>query len=299
MKQILFVATAACLALGACNSEKAENQAEPSKYITVDASMASATRATATAFENGDKISIYAWTGSATTVQTPLVVNNAVNTYNTTDSKWTPAVMMLWKDMVSTHYFLGVYPNRAITNFSADPFTLGTDQTANDLLVATELTGRVATTSGIVPLTFNHIMSKLNVNLKFRDEFGTTTPTVQSVTIPCMGGATIDYLATAKATARKIATTDNDIVTIPALATPVTGYKLSYSGIMVPQTITKVVVTIGTKTYTYTDAGIQLKQGESKTVNLIVGRDQIVLGSVTINDWTTGATLPDGEALGD
>ena len=285
-KILTMAAMAAVVALTSCNKEEG-TAIEPSKYITVDAGVGSLTRATAKAFEANDQISIYAWTGSNTAVATELVVNNSINTYD--GAKWTAAPLMLWADMITDHYFIGVYPTKAITDFTADSYTV-----ISDILVATELIGRTAngTNQGIVPLTFSHIMARLDANLTFRDQWE-TAPAVASVAVVAKPEATVNYL-TQVATAA--GTASDDGIVLPQ-TTNVGECKYSCAGVVVPQTVNKIHVKIGTDTYTYNNSeGFALVGGKIQTVNLIVGRDQITLGSVTINDWTTGTTINGGEA---
>lgn len=284
MRTKLFTMAAMAIAVSftACNNNDEVAMITPSEYITVNAGMGSLTRATATAFEANDEISVYAWTGDNTAVPTDLVVNNSINKYDGT-SKWTATPMMLWKDMTTAHYFIGVYPAKAITNFTADAYDAVTD-----ILVATELTGRSAEgqNQGIVPLTFNHAMAKLVVNLTFRNQFD-GVPTVTAVATTAQPGATINYLS-ATATAAGTATD---------MALGVVKNNESYTQIIAPQSIRKIMIVIDGKTYTYNSSSdISLVAGKVQTINLIVGRDQVELGSVSINDWTTGETINGGEA---
>lgn len=273
---ISIIAMAATMS--SCNKD---NEApEVSKYITIDAGVGSLTRATSTAFETNDKVSIYAWTGSNTAVQTPLVVDNALNTYDGT--KWTAVPQMLWKDNTTAHYFLGVYPTKAITDFTADTYA-----TTPDLLVATVLDEGRKATAGIVPMMFDHVMAKLTVNLTFRSEFGTTLPTVESVTVNAQPGAVVNYLT-------KTATADGSAVEV---AMTVITTNTAYSQVVSPQSINNITINIADQPYVYNNAtGFALATGKIQTVNLIVGRDKIELGSMSINDWATGDTIDDGEA---
>lgn len=164
----------AAFCLTSCHCD--DDTSTTSKYITVATSIGQMTRTTTDAdgnqkFAKDDKISIYAWTGNATAVPADFVVNNSINTYD--GAKWTASPQMLWKDMETPHYFLGIYPNRAVTDFTADEYALDTEkQEASDLLVAvnTGIEGAgITATANPVSLMFNHVMSKLIVNLQFRN----------------------------------------------------------------------------------------------------------------------------------
>ena len=163
MKKLRFIPLAALgLLTAACSSDDATSaQQQAAKNITIEASIGDLTRATTTGnttvFDAGDGVSIYAWTGSATAVAADNVVNGVVNTLGA-DGKWTPATPMLWADMVTPHYFLGIYPARTVSDFTADPYTLdNTDYEKSDLLVARQLSGLTATQNP-VSLTFDHAM---------------------------------------------------------------------------------------------------------------------------------------------
>ncbi len=294
----LFALAAALLAAGCSNNE--DTPTEAAKYITVNPSIGQMTRIATNAdgsqhFETGDEISVYAWTGTATEVNTTdsLTVDNSVNTYDGTT--WTASPQMLWADPTSAHYFLGIYPKRSISDFKADGYTLDVDnQTASDLLVATNTEGLTARTApgGMVDLTFDHVMAKLVINLSFRNQWG-GTPTVTSVTAQdAATKATVDYLSKA-VTADDASRADINL--------PATSANTRYASIMVPQSgFRKIVINIGDSDYTYTHSSdIKLESGKYTTVNLIVGRDRIELGEVAVNDWQQGEVIDGGEARGE
>ena len=130
------------------------------------------TRATATAFESGDAVSLYAvqWVGG---VQYPLQIggnylNNEKITFDGID--WNPERTLYWADTPCDFYAL--YPYQAsITSIERTPFTLVADQNADsgsgyeasDLLFA--YAENKARTDGPVALQFKHMMSKIKVNL--------------------------------------------------------------------------------------------------------------------------------------
>ena len=286
MKKTSILFLAALMACTGCN-KGLDNR---SLNITVEAGIGTMTKVEyngdKASFVSGDKISVYAWTGSATTVGTPLVVNGVTNTFD--GSQWTPASQMLWDDDSSQHYFLGICPEREVTDFTADAYTLDPAQyAASDLMIATNLTGLVSSNTPVA-LNFTHVLARLDVHLTFRTQWA-TEPAVTAVTATAKKTATVDYLAkelTATGTAAPVA--------LNASANN------AWSGLQVPQTgVNTLTVTIGGKNYVFTHtADIPLVAGKFTTVNLAVGRDKIELADViTISDWTSQGGEIGGDAL--
>ena len=235
---ILLIPAAALLLL-ACTKDPAFPD---SGSITVQAGIGAMTKVTtdgvASSFVEGDKIAVYAWTGSAAAVPAERVVDGVVNTLGS-DGKWTPASQMRWKVGTDAHYFLGVSPVRAVSDFTADAVTLSGDYASDDLLFAKRLEGLTPGTTPVA-LTFEHAMAMLTVNLKVRNEFG-ASPAV-SVSATAKSGATVNYLTQAVT-----ATGDASACSLTAVAPAPTGYTHSFSGIQVPQE--------GVRTITITVAG--------------------------------------------
>lgn len=284
---------AALLVLAACTNDHEPGYA-PAKEIRVDASIGQMTRVTTdgneSAFEPGDRISVYAWLGADNDMQR-LVVDNSINTLGG-DGTWTAEPQMLWADNTSDHYFLGIYPERnGATDYDADPYTLDfNNQTASDLLVARTT---AKPTGSAVKLEFEHVMAKLVVNLSFRNEW-TTAPEVASVTATACTEATVNYL-------------ENPVEVTPAtgqnlVVIPFTGTSASFAGIMIPgqSGFRTINVTLENgKVYTYThSADIDLQPGRYTTVNLVLGRDNIKLDDAGINvsDWENGTSIDGAEA---
>ncbi|MCR8882660.1 fimbrillin family protein [Phocaeicola plebeius] len=284
---------AALLVLAACTNDHEPGYA-PAKEIRVDASIGQMTRVTTdgneSAFEPGDRISVYAWLGADNDMQR-LVVDNSINTLGG-DGTWTAEPQMLWADNTSDHYFLGIYPERnGATDYDADPYTLDfNNQTASDLLVARTT---AKPTGSAVKLEFEHVMAKLVVNLSFRNEW-TTAPEVASVTATACTEATVNYL-------------ENPVEVTPAtgqnlVVIPFTGTSASFAGIMIPgqSGFRTINVTLENgKVYTYTHpSGIDLQPGRYTTVNLVLGRDNIKLDDAGINvsDWENGTSIDGAEA---
>ena len=283
MKKIMTLAAVAIL-MAACNNET-EGLDNTSKYITVDANMAGESRVAAKdAFADNDKIRVYAWTGSATTLPETYVVNST-NTKNA--NSWTASPQMLWKDGTTKHYFLSIYPDRDITNTE---YTLG-----EELLIATNFgtdNAGVTPTSSPVSLAFDRVLSKLRVNLNFRNQWD-ATPTVEKVEATAKKTATVTFL-TKTVTAKENEAAD--VIALDAQTTAATGYDLSYESLMIPQEFTGVTITVDGQEFKYTGSAT-LASGKVTTLNLNVGRDKVTLASeITINGWENNGAPINGEA---
>lgn len=261
---------------------------DAAKYINIDAAIGSISPASDT-FTTGDKMTLYAWTGSADAASANIVVDGVECTYGS-DNRWTTASPMVWSGSDTPHYFMAFSPAHCVSSFTADPYTLNpSDQRASDLLVARNQTG-LRPSDNPVPLLFGHAMSRLDVNLQFRNHWA-TVPTVGSVTVKAANNCTIDYLAE---TYNVGAQTD---IALPATATA-EGYALSYRSIMVPQKFRSLTITVNGMPLTYThNSDIPLTAGKFATLNLFVGRESIDLGAVSIDDWVAGSVVEGGSSL--
>ena len=300
MKTLRTIALAMLAAtLTACSND--DNGGKAPKYINIDAQLSQPTKTTIAAdgtmsFTSGDAISVYAWTGSASTLPTTadgFVVAGNTNTFN--GSTWTASPQMLWKDLTSPHFFIATYPQRDITQTN---FTLDTSkQDECDLMVATNLgtdsKGIIATETAI-PLAFDHLMAKLQVNLQFRNQWGESGPTSVAVSINSKGSATIDYLAKSVTP-----TGDASYINLPSVAAAVEGYAKSYESIVIPVSDLKnIKIAIDGHDYIYThDTAIQLQGGKTTIVNLMVGRNEITLGSMSIKGWEELVVIGDDKPV--
>ena len=299
-KTYLFALMAMALTLGSCSDNENGIGGETSKYITVSTSIGNMTRVATDAkggqtFEEGDEISVYAWTGDATVAPETRerVVNNAIN--KLTNGSWVSTPQMLWKNNRDKHYFIGVYPTAAISDLSAGEYTFDVNkQTESDLLVAVNKDGLSYNVDEqqTVPLTFTHVMAKLVVNLTYKNQWGAEGPTVDKVVVgDAVKSATVNYLTkvvTPSAVAENKANFD-----MPALTA-----NKQYASIIIPQDgVQKITVVIGGKNFIY-DNGTPFKfeSGKITTINLEVGRDIIKLGDVNISDWGSTGEPIKGEA---
>lgn len=299
-KTYLFALMTMALTLGSCSDNENGIGGETSKYITVSTSIGNMTRVGTDAnggqtFEEGDEISVYAWTGDATAVPaaTGRVVDNAIN--KLTKGAWISTPQMLWKNNRDKHYFIGVYPTKAISDLTAGEYAFDeTKQVESDLLVAVNKDGLSYNVDEqqTVPLTFTHVMAKLVVNLTYKNQWGTEGPTVDKVVVgDAAKKATVNYLT--KVVTPSTVAEDKADFDMPALTA-----NKKYASIIIPQDgVQKITVVIGGKNFNY-DNGTPFKfeSGKVTTINLEVGRDIIKLGNVNISDWGSTGEPIKGEA---
>lgn len=296
-KYYIFALAAMTMTLGSCSDSENTTGTEAPKSITVSTSIGKMTRITtdekgAQAFSEGDEISVYAWTGSADKVPAAAerVVNNAIN--KLTDKVWVATPQMLWKNNLDQHYFIGIYPTKNVDNLTADTYTFNAEnQLASDLLVAVNVKGLSYTKDAkdAVKLDFTHVMAKMVVNLTYKNQWG-GTPTVKNVVVSdAVKEATINYLTKA-VTPTTTAQADFEV--------PATVANTQYVSVLIPQNgIQKLAITIGDKTFIYDNGSpFNFESGKITTINLEVGRDQVILDEVKISDWAEGSTF-NGEAF--
>ncbi len=294
MKKIIFplAMATAMLSLNSCSSD--DDAASVSKYISVTTEINQTRVVTdengTQTFAENDKISVYAWTGSANTPAkgNDRVVDNAINVRTAT--AWTCTPEMRWKNTVDAHYFVGVYPanEASVADLTAADYAFDvTDQEKSDLLVATNLTG-VKTSNNPVLLAFDHMMAKVYVNLSYKNEFG-GIPTVSSVTFNDVAvEAKVNYVTKTVTASAKTAD----------VALPVLKANEQYASVIIPQTgATKITIVVNGKSYVYTHSeDFKLASGKTTVINLTVGRDELTVNGVTVNGWDKGTEIAGGEA---
>ena len=171
MKRIIYSTIAAASLLACSKSEPVKVNDDELRF---DVSYP-ATKATATAFEDGDAFSLYA-VEYKDGEQMPLQVGgNWLNNEKVTlsGSTWSPVRTLYWSSNPCDFY--AVYPYQAsIGSVEKYPFSVTADQSgdgyeASDLLYA--YAENVSRSDGTVALKFQHIMSKMVVNVLKGEKF--------------------------------------------------------------------------------------------------------------------------------
>ena len=192
------------MGLTACSNGDSDDMPKNAKEtpMTFSVSHPAQTRATAAAFEEGDKIGLYVADASMPLEISGNLVNNEQLTL--TAGKWAARRTLYWDE--GTYNAYACYPYMAIESIEDQPVSVATDQSiaatsdkmsayeASDLLYAR--TAGVTASTSPVPLTFRHIMSKLTIRLVKGEDFEGDMPTDAQVfihnTVPT---ATVDISA--------------------------------------------------------------------------------------------------------
>lgn len=203
MKKIFSILTVATLLMVGCENSEDIPVVEDG-VMQIEVLHPSATRATETAFEGGDKIGLYA-TEYNGDVASPLQIsgnwaNNVATTYD--GAIWTPAKKIFWSENRMDVY--GHYPYMTPTSIDEHLWSVQLDQStpetadalsgyeASDFLWG-KATG-VSQTDGDVQLEFKHRCSKLVVKLVKGKDYSGVLPTESELyihsTVPT---ATIDF----------------------------------------------------------------------------------------------------------
>lgn len=302
MKVINYFSTflVAVILFAGCSKNNDEEGQVPSKYITVNTGILTRVNDEGTRFTSGDNLSLYGWTGDKDNpTATTMVVDGIKNT--TTDGViWTSESTMLWKDLVTPHYFAAISPARtaALTSFIALEVVLSGKPAEDDILTAVNQKG-VTAKDGAVILSFSHLMSRVIVSLTYKNEFGQDaagnpiTPTLTTATIQVKNTAVINLLAQLATLKQGINASDIPLSEVQATK--------KYQLVTVPQSITAqsefIKLKINGKDYIYRPTeNIPLEAGKSTVITLTVGRDGIYLGSISVNGWDEG-TDHKGEAV--
>ena len=142
-----------------------------------------------------------------------------------------------------------------------------------------------------ISISFDHIMSKLEIALTLRDEFEGLTDPITSV----MLSGTSLTATYAPANADKwsdYSTADEVINTCPLLAYDKDARTATYEVILLPQTVAAntfcVTIFIGDKSYEWTSANaVTLASSNKYTLALTVGKDKVSGNSFTAAPWVS------------
>lgn len=255
----MITALLSILFFTSCDLKELEDERN---FITISTSIDRLTRSSKTFFSKGDVISVYAYESSD---NNRVAIENSINVYNGAQWEATPA--MEWKNSLKNYDFLAIYPTHAITNPTVTDFTLEKEVAKNDLLVATNKNVLFKNAEN-VELIFEHIMSKVTVNLSFSSSLE-PVPTIEKVVLSAKNSAQINFFTkevTAKGNSTEIELEKGEGNQYVCIAIPQT----------IPSATQMILIYIQGDTTPYvftTTSNIDLEAGKERTFSLTVEND--------------------------
>ena len=143
--------------------------------------------------------------------------------------------------------------------------------------------------NGTISIPFNHIMSKLEITVTLRTQYGASDNPITSAI--AFGSATSATYSPTGAT-----TWSNDNSAVPDISLYSSGSysaterTATYEAILIPQNIAEntfgVTVTIGDKSYTWKSANaVKFEGGKKYTLDLTLGKDELTLNTISVSNW--------------
>lgn len=282
----------AALLLASC--DKAEEIAVDDGSIRFVMQYPSATRATETSFEQGDKIGLFLTEYTGETPAPLQISGNWANNVAATleGTEWVTAKKIFWSDNRMDAY--GYYPYMSLTSVDEQPFSIALDQStertgdqlggyeASDFLWAK--TEGVDQSTETVTLQFSHRCSKLVIQLVKGPSYEGELPDSATVYIHnVVPTATID-LATGAVTKDVF----GEVATVKARKVN----NATYEAIMIPQRIESrrpfIEIVVNNISYLLEDT-FQFKAGMQHTLSLVINSnpDQVSvdIGGEIVDGW--------------
>ncbi|MFR9635708.1 MAG: fimbrillin family protein [Rikenellaceae bacterium] len=268
MKKLLFCLSA--LFAVACTEGIEEDVTLDANTGAVNFEATMTTRATDTEFENGDEISVVAYSADGTAY-----AQNVLYTYS--GALFSSDSPIMKTESSQELSYLAVYPYTTIGDDKKVNFSVQEDQSAeNNYTLSDLLSSSVEATSSTSPqLIFTHLLSKLVINIDSEDvTTADAVATLNAVTDIEYNLESAEY------------TTSGDVKAITMASDSDTSYK----ALLVPQVIAANSVfgsvVFGGTTYEFTfGSDITIESGYVYTLNATIVGDKITFGNAIINDW--------------
>ena len=296
MKQLLFIIAATATLLCSCKKSGPESVPErDSLKIPISLSTDIWTKATDNGYENGDKVGIYTVNQvNGTSSSLANSGNHLDNTKFTFEGEvWNPDSPVYWKDQSTAADFYCYYPyTQNISNVTAVPFTVKTDQSSLENYKASELlwgkTLGATPSEDPVKITTKHAMSNVIIFVKPGKGYTEQTLAAETISVTITGVKTSAKL--------NLATGQ---VTAEGVASNMTPYKEEscWRALVIPQDITGtevVKVTVGPNEYSLRQTVSFQSNKQHKctiTVNKIGEGVNIGIGGWETDDTDFGGIL--------
>ena len=307
MKKNLFLIAVATAVVAACSSDLDETSVVESCPVRLCTDgLTGMTRAgldvQLTQFANGQQVGIFLAedNGGPVTSGTNVTTYGQPLTY-VADGAGNLSNEQYWPQDGNGLHIFGVYPLAAATtaaayNATGKSFTVQADQSADANYMASDLMTGLSTygnpvsrTPAAVPLTFTHLLTKIDVSLNAGSGF--TQAEMANAVVSILGTKPTTTFNVQNAT---VGTASGDATAITA------GTGAATSAIIVPQALAAgsnfIQVTIGGGNYIYKlPAAITFASSTKYTYNLTVNKTGLTLSGTTITPWNSVAPI-DGTA---
>lgn len=144
--------------------------------------------------------------------------------------------------------------------------------------------------NGTISIPFNHIMSKLEITVTLRNQYGAseTNPITSAIAFGSATSATYSHAGETPWSNYNSAV--SNISLCPSGPYSAAERIATYEAILIPQNIAAstfgVKVKIGDKTYTWKSANAVTFEGGMKyTLNLTLGKDELTLNTISVSNW--------------
>lgn len=254
----------AATTLTACQNEPIDGPVVDDNIIRIEANIA--TRATLTEFEEGDTISLYAVEYNGTEVAPLQIVGNYINNEPVTlnSGYWMSERALYWTDNALDFY--AFYPYQEMTSATEHLFNLEVDQTGDGYEQSDLMWAKVegaTKENGEVVLPFNHLLSRVVVNLVKGDSYEGDLP--ENITAHIYNTATTAKVDFSDGSLEKYIYSDKKTITMRQVDAD------SFEAIVVPQHIERstplVEITMGGIAYLL-EYSISFRPGYQHTITL-------------------------------
>lgn len=282
-KFLLFFLAGSFFFAGCSKGSGGEEPTPEQTKIPVNITTGIWTRATDSAFEQGDKVGIYVVNFNGASAGTLATTGNHVdNMCFTYSGSWTPNAPIYWKDQTTKADFFCYYPyTTSVSDVAAYPFSVKTDQSSEPNYKASDFlwgkTEGVAPTANPVQITVKHLMSNLLIYLKAGEGYKTEDLKQAKITICGIKTDAMIDLATGKTTASGTA-----VNMIPKAETDY------YRALVVPQSVTDtdlIKISIGESEYIMNQT-ITFESNKQHSCTLTVNKTSEGI-HIGIGNWET------------
>ena len=208
------------------------------------------------------------------------------------DAADAPTVDMIWANATGT---ITVKAATFSLSSTSTPLKALTDQSTADGIKASDhlyYSSNAVTPSenGTISIPFDHIMSKLEITVTLRNQYGAseTNPITSAIAFGSATSATYSHAGETPWSNYNSAV--SNISLCPSGSYSATERIATYEAILIPQNIAEntfgVKVKIGDKTYTWKSANaVTLEGGMKYTLNLTLGKDELTLNTISVSNW--------------